>query len=100
MKASGIVVSCEPRLLYHLVGPTEDSDRDVEAERLGGLEIEGQFEFACLLDRKICRLRSLENAGDINAGKLVRLRCAVAIAHQSAVGDELTERVSGRDAMP
>jgi hypothetical protein len=31
------------------------------AERFGGRTVEDQFELACLLDRKICRLRNFED---------------------------------------
>jgi hypothetical protein len=37
--------------LDHLVGATEDGERDREAERIGGVEIDDQLDFRRLLDR-------------------------------------------------
>jgi hypothetical protein len=42
--------------LDYLVGCRQQRFRDGEAERLGGLEIDDQFEFRGLLDREIARL--------------------------------------------
>jgi hypothetical protein len=37
--------------LNHLIGGGQQRFRDGEAERLGGLEVDGKFEFRRLLDR-------------------------------------------------
>ena len=52
-------------LLYHFVGAAEQRDRDGQAERLRGLEIDDKFDLGRLLDRKIGRLLALENAAGI-----------------------------------
>jgi hypothetical protein len=39
----------------------------LEAERLGGLEIDGQFELRWLLNGKIGRLGSLQDAIDVRS---------------------------------
>jgi hypothetical protein len=41
------------QLLDHLVGADEDRGQDREAERLSGLEIDGQLKFGRLFDRQI-----------------------------------------------
>ena len=52
------------RLAYsfdHLVGELLELQRNLEAERLGGLEVDDQFELGGLLDREVDGLGSLEN---------------------------------------
>ena len=51
----------------HLVGPGEQRLRHIEAERLGGLEVDGQFKFRRLLNGKIGRFGSLQDAIDIRS---------------------------------
>jgi hypothetical protein len=43
----------KPNLLDHLVDAHEHRHRHFEAERLGGLEVDHEFEFGPLLDRQI-----------------------------------------------
>jgi hypothetical protein len=42
---------CETDLFDHLVGAAEQREREGKAERLGGLEVEDQFDFCGLLNR-------------------------------------------------
>src|SRR6516164_244523 len=66
----------------HLVGQREQLVRHFEAERLGGLEIDGEFDLGRLLDRQIARLFALENASDIGAGQAKRVLRLGGIADQ------------------
>jgi hypothetical protein len=51
----------------HLVGNREQLVWNLEAKRLGGLEIDGQLELRRLLNGKIGRLGSLQDAIDIRS---------------------------------
>ena len=45
----------------------------VEAKRLGGLEVDDQFELGRLHDREVGRVGTFENAADVNAMLSVRV---------------------------
>ena len=51
-----------PHSFNHLVGALPELQRHVEAERLGGLEVDHQLELDWGLDGKLARLRALEDA--------------------------------------
>src|SRR5262245_65122250 len=73
----------------HLVGELLEMQWHVEAERLGGLEIDHQLELAGLEDGQIGRLRTLKNLPGIKDGLASGFRPAAAVAHTSAGGVEL-----------
>src|SRR5262249_25234508 len=74
--------------------------RHVQAERLGGLEIDSQFEFRWLLNGKISRLVSVENAGGVNANLAICVRKAGAIAYKAARCCELAPLIQSRPLVP
>src|SRR5947209_5330548 len=51
--------------LDHLVGKSEQRRRHFEAERLGGFQVNDEFELHRLLHRQIGGLLALENAGGV-----------------------------------
>ena len=54
--------------LDHLVGRGQQCLWDGEAERLGSLEVDDEFEFRRKLHREIARLRPTQNAIDVSGG--------------------------------
>src|SRR5215831_1801574 len=66
--------------LDHLVGEQQERFGDREAERLGSLEIDPQFEFRRLDHRQISRLFPAQDTGNIDAGLPVQLAGVRAIA--------------------
>jgi hypothetical protein len=52
----------------HIVGEGEQHRRHLNAERLGGLEVDDEVEFRGLLDGKIGRLGALQNLVDLDGG--------------------------------
>ena len=57
----------------------EQSRWNGEAQRLGGLEVDDQFEFGRPLDRQIGRLVALENPPGIDARSAKGIRNVVAV---------------------
>jgi hypothetical protein len=53
------------RLLNDLIRPQQQRRRDGEAECLGGLEVDDEFELGRLFDRKVGRLGAFENSSDV-----------------------------------
>ena len=45
----------------HFIGRRKQGRRHVESERLGGLEIDDEFEFCRLLDWDVCRLFAFQD---------------------------------------
>src|SRR5438132_12018284 len=76
--------SVYPSLLDDLVGTGEERSRHSEAERVGGLEIDDQLEFARLLDRQISRLGTLQDSPRVTAGLTKGIRDPHTIADQAA----------------
>ena len=80
-------------LLDHLVGAAEQRQRHVEAERLGGPEIEDQLDLRGLLDRQVSGLLAFENAAGVDAALTVRIRKAVSVADEAACYSVLSKWV-------
>src|SRR5260221_13764454 len=86
-------------LLDHLVGAAEDRRRNGEAERLGGVQIDDQFENGRLLDRQVGGPGALEDRSGINADLSIGRRKARAIADQAAGRSVFTDPIDRRNGM-
>jgi len=81
----GLMHRSKPASLFdHLVGEQQERFGDREAERLGSLEIDPQFEFRRLDHRQIGRLFPAQDTGDIDASLPVQLAGVRAIADEAA----------------
>src|SRR5262245_16489869 len=83
-------------LFDHLVGAGEERRRDFDAQTLGGLQIDDQFEFRRQRDWQVGWLLALENPAGVDTNLSIGLREAPTVAHQAAGRDELTQRVNSR----
>jgi hypothetical protein len=70
-------------LLDQLVGGGGQSERHVEAKRLGSLEVDDQLEIRHLLDRQVARFFALKNPANVDANQAIPIRDADIIAHQA-----------------
>jgi len=55
-------------LLDHLIRPRQQSRRNREAERLGGLEVDDKLELRRLFDAEVGRFHALEDSRNVARG--------------------------------
>src|ERR1700730_3192550 len=84
----------------HLVGTREQRWRHLDAERLGGLEVDHQFVLGRRLHRKVGGLLALENAVDVAGGALELVDEISPIGDQAAFGDEEAFEVDRGQLVP
>ena len=75
-------------------GAGEQRGRHVDAQRLGGLEIDNQLEFGRLHHWKIGGLRTLENPTDIDAYLAICVGKIASVAHQATGRGELPKLIN------
>ena len=76
-----------------------DRQWHVEAERLGGLEVDHQLELDRGLDGKLARLRALEDAIGIGRRAPKIIDQVTSVGQQAAEFSEETERIDGRETV-
>ena len=79
----------------HLVGAGEQRRGDCKAERLGGLEIDGQVEFGRLDNRQVGRFGTPKNAPDVVASLAKRSSKVGPITYEPT-GSDILARIIDR----
>src|SRR5215813_11099740 len=77
----------------HLSGANEQSGWHSQAERVGGLQVDDQFDFGNLLDRQVGGLLALEDTVGVDASRMECIRNAASVAYQAASRGELAKMV-------
>src|SRR5262249_41265436 len=83
-------------LFDDFIGRSRESHRHVDAQRSGGLEVEGKFVFDRLHPWQLTRLLTLEDASDVDAGLTISIDDTSSIACQLASLDKLAAVVHDR----
>src|SRR5712691_5309812 len=73
-----------------LVGASDQRQRDVDAERLGSLEVDDQLDFRDLLHWQLSRLIALENTTSQDASLAPGVAKVSSVGHQAASRCKLT----------
>ena len=89
----------KPKLFDHLVSKGEQLRRDIEAERLGGPQINHKFEVGRLHDWEVCRLSTVENLPGVDTDSTVRFGDAGSVASQTAGRGKATQLVDRGNGM-
>src|SRR4029077_4136056 len=87
------------RLFDHLVGPRKQCLRQVNSNRLGGLEIYDQFEFCWFLDRKVTWPLTLKDLVHISRGATKQFDVARRIRHETPRVDILSVWIHARQPL-
>src|ERR1700720_413153 len=85
--------------LDDLVGPLQERRRDRQAEGLGGLQVEGEFELRRLLDGKISRLGASQNLVYIDRTTSRHLGDIHSIGHEATLLDKQVEFIDCGDPL-
>src|SRR5262249_50284528 len=87
-------------LLDDLVRPHLQRLRNRQTKRLGSLEVDEELELGGLLDRKIARLRALENLVHISGGVPKQVGKIRSVGHETSCIDDLPLWVHHRQPVP
>src|SRR5437763_13399951 len=87
---------CLAHSFDYLIGEREQLGRNLEAERLRGLEVDDQLEPGRLIDRQVGRLLAFENPRGIHADPAISIHQAVPVAHEATSPGHLTIDIDGR----
>ena len=88
------------RLFDHLVGAREQRGRDLQAERLCGLEVDHKFILGRCLNRQIRGFLALKDAIDVACRASESVDRIRSVGHQAAVSYEVARQVDGWQFVP
>src|SRR5262249_43730441 len=80
----------------YLVGAARQGQRHVDAERLGGFEVDEELDLGCLLDRQLGGLLALDKPAGMDSCPAVCVPNVRSVAHQTAGRRELAPFVDCR----
>src|ERR1700682_1891991 len=83
----------------HLVCAAKQRQRESEAERLGGLQVDDQLDLHRLLDWEIGRLFAFENPARVDAHFAIGIPQTGSVAHKTARVSVIAERINRGDRM-
>src|SRR5215468_8855775 len=86
-------------LFDHVVGALPQKQRHVEAERLGGFQIDHQLELVRSLDGEVARFCALEDAVTIGCCTLELAEWINAVGHQAPGFGEESKGINCRDTV-
>ena len=87
--------SKSPPLFDHLVSASEQAIRRIYAEGLGSLKVDNKLEFSRILDGKIARPFTLEDAIYIRCGLPVQFDVVDPVKRQSPARNPVAEWIDG-----
>ena len=87
----------EHALLDDLVRPQQQRLRDVEPERLRGLQIDDEVELCRLLHGQVCRLGALQDSVNVDCSTSFHLGSIYSIGHEATWLDEILELIDCGD---
>src|SRR5215475_7307274 len=82
--------------LDHLVGYRQQLIWNLQAKRLGGLDVDNQFKLARLDYREVCGVRAIKNPAGVLADLTKGIVEACSIAHQPTGFGIITKRIGRR----
>src|ERR1700719_2634029 len=86
-------------LFDHRIGARQQSRWNVNSKRTGSLQVEDEFKFARLQNRKVRRFNAFEDAAGIDGGLAENIGNAGSVTHQQAGGGGVADKIAGRYAI-
>ncbi len=88
------------RLFDDLIRLGREIRRHLDAERLGGLEVDDELKFSQLHHRQVSGLLALQNPASVDASLAIAMADLGAVAHQAASQRVFTLLIDGRNRVP